>query len=82
MSLSAGAVTLRALLPPSAVLSHFRRENETQVYLPKSQSTMTRADKGQSMPKKLRYIAGLRGGSKTKMAVVQLELELGQPHQH
>jgi len=64
------------------VLSHFRRENETQVYLPKSQSTMTRADKGQSMPKKLRYIAGLRGGSKTKMAVVQLELELGQPHQH
>lgn len=68
--------------PWHAVMSHFRRENETQVYLPKEKGTMTRVDKGQSMPKKLRYMAGLRGGPKAKMSVLSLELDVGQPHQH
>lgn len=42
----------------------------------------TRVNKGQTMPKKLQYVTGLRGAPDTKMKVVRLELELGQPHQH
>jgi hypothetical protein len=38
--------------------------------------------KGQSMPKKLQYVAGLRGAPSVKMNVVRLEMDLGQPHQY
>ncbi|MEW5301170.1 MAG: hypothetical protein WDW36_004046 [Sanguina aurantia] len=48
--------------------SHLRRDNQTQVWLPKQASSQTRVTKGQGMPKKLQ--------------VVQLELDLGQPHQN
>jgi len=63
-------------------LTHFKRENETQVWQPKSAQVQTRVNKGQSMPKKLQYVAGLRGAPNTKMNVVRLDLDLGQPHQH
>jgi hypothetical protein len=33
-------------------------------------------NKGSSVPKKLRYVTGLRGGPDTKMAVVSLELDV------
>jgi hypothetical protein len=53
-----------------------------QVWQPKQSTTQTPVNKGQAMPKKLRYIAGLRGAPSTRMNVVQLQLDLGQPHQH
>lgn len=55
---------------------------QTQVWLPKAATVQTRVDKGQAMPKKLQYVAGLRGAPEVKMNVVRLELDLGQPHQH
>jgi hypothetical protein len=41
--------------------SHFRRENETQVYLPTEHGTQTKRDSGTNPPTKTSYIAGLRG---------------------
>ncbi|KAL6763122.1 hypothetical protein V8C86DRAFT_2507729 [Haematococcus lacustris] len=62
-------------------LSHFKRDAEAQVWQPKEAQVQTRVAKGQSMPKKLQYVTGLRGAPDVKMKVVRLELELGQPHQ-
>ncbi|PNW84338.1 hypothetical protein CHLRE_04g230340v5 [Chlamydomonas reinhardtii] len=62
--------------------SHFKRENETQVWKPREAVVQTRVTKGQAMPRKLQYVAGLRGAADAKMNVVRLELDLGQPHQH
>lgn len=42
-------------------LSHFKRDNTTQVYLPKSQTTQTKRDNSTSVPLPVTYIAGLRG---------------------
>ncbi len=53
-----------------------------QVWLPKQVAQQTRVNKGQAMPKKLRYVAGLRGAPTTKLNVVALQLDLGQPHQY
>jgi len=61
--------------------SHFRRDADTQVWLPKKASTQTAYNKGQSMPQKKRYIAGLRGSPATTMSIVSLDLDVGQPHQ-
>ena len=65
-----------------SALSHFKRDGDTQVWLPKEAQAQTRVNKGQAMPKKLQYVAGLRGTPNTKMNVIRLELDLGQPHQH
>ncbi|GLI70957.1 hypothetical protein VaNZ11_016056 [Volvox africanus] len=62
--------------------SHFKRENETQVWRPREATVQTKVAKGQSMPRKLQYVQGLRGAADVKMNVVRLELDLGQPHQH
>ncbi|KAG1665616.1 hypothetical protein FOA52_011447 [Chlamydomonas sp. UWO 241] len=62
--------------------SHYKRDGDTQVWLPKAATVQTCVDKGQAMPKKLQYVQGLRGAPATKMHVVRLELDLGQPHQH
>ena len=62
-------------------MSHYRREIETQVYLPKAASTQTAIDKGQSMPQKVQYVQGLRGGADKKLNVVNVELDVGQPHE-
>ncbi len=56
--------------------SHFRRESETQVYVPKNQTTQTAKDNGQNPIKKLRYIKGLRGDPNSQMTVVNMELEI------
>lgn len=62
-------------------LSHFRRENTTQVWLPKQSTTQTAVAKGTAMPQLKRYIGGLRGGPEVKMNVVSISLDVGQPHQ-
>lgn len=64
------------------ILTHFKRDNETQVWKPKEAAVQTKVNKGQSMPKKLQYVRGLRGAPDVKMNVVRLDLDLGQPHQH
>lgn len=53
-----------------------------QVWKPKEATVQTRVNKGQAMPRKLQYVAGLRGAPDVKMNVVRLDLDLGQPHQH
>ena len=65
-----------------SALSHFKRDGDTQVWLPKDALVQTRVDKGQSMPKKLQFVSGLRGSPNVKMNVIRLEMDLGQPHQH
>jgi hypothetical protein len=42
-------------------LSHFRRENDSQVYLPKTKVTQTRKDGSTQPPIITQYVAGLRG---------------------
>lgn len=42
------------------ILSHFRRENETQVYLPKDQSVNTTVSKGTNLSIPKSYVSGLR----------------------
>ncbi|CAJ1398937.1 unnamed protein product [Effrenium voratum] len=42
-------------------LSHLRRENETQVYLPKEAATNTTASRGTNPPRLKKYFTGLRG---------------------
>jgi hypothetical protein len=41
--------------------SHFRRENDSQVYLPKVKVTQTRLDKGTHAPQVTQYVQGLLG---------------------
>jgi YHS domain-containing protein len=63
-------------------LSHFRRACQTQTWAPKQNETQTLVEKATAMPKKVRYVGGLRGApSEAKMHVVSLELDLGQPHE-
>lgn len=45
--------------------SHFRRNGETQVYLPKIKSTQTGISKGTNPIRVKNYITGLRGGKKS-----------------
>lgn len=52
-------------------LSHFRRENEMQVYLPKVQATQTLLDAAVQPPRVARYIKGLRGTTDSKIEVVE-----------
>ena len=64
------------------LVSGFRRDAESQYWVQKVSTTQTAANKGQSMSKKMRYVRGLRGDPvATKMNIVSLELDLGQPHQ-
>mmetsp|Transcript_58570 Transcript_58570/g.137604 ORF Transcript_58570/g.137604 Transcript_58570/m.137604 type:complete len:640 (-) Transcript_58570:336-2255(-) len=58
------------------VHSHFRRENETQVYLPKQGVTQTATERGTRPVQHLRYVSGLRGHPDQEMAVVQVDLDL------
>lgn len=52
-------------------LSHFRRENDTQVYLPKENWTQSKRDQMTSIPKPSTYITGLRGNmDETNSAVI------------
>eukprot|EP01112_Ceratiomyxa_fruticulosa_P016341 TRINITY_DN491_c0_g2_i1.p1 TRINITY_DN491_c0_g2~~TRINITY_DN491_c0_g2_i1.p1 ORF type:complete len:254 (-),score=69.60 TRINITY_DN491_c0_g2_i1:211-972(-) len=58
--------------------SNFRRDAQTQIYVPKANETQTGINKGTSVPKKVNYVGGIRGDpQKTKkLNVVKLELDL------
>ena len=57
-------------------ISHFRRQSQAQTYPKKDKGEQTLIETGTSMPKKVRYIAGLRGDSITKPKVVTMTLNL------
>ena len=63
----------------SSALSHFKRDVYTQDWLPNDVLVQNKVNK---MPKKLQYVAGLRGSPTVKMNVIRLDMDLGQPHQH
>ena len=46
--------------------SHFRRDNETQVYLPREKASQTKRDAGSNPPVVTTYVAGLRGKAEGK----------------
>ena len=60
--------------------SHFTRDNASQVYQPKAQTTQTRKDRGTNPPVTTLYIKGLRGDAESKVETVQLKTDLlGNP---
>jgi hypothetical protein len=56
-------------------LSHLRRENETQVYLPKDQTTNTVVNSGTNPPRWKKYHTGMRGEPQP-MKVVDVRFDL------
>lgn len=56
-------------------LSHLRRENESQVYLPKDVATNTTASRGTNPPRFRKYYTGLRGEPQP-MKVTELKFDL------
>ncbi|XP_015476251.1 cilia- and flagella-associated protein 206 isoform X3 [Parus major] len=55
-------------------LSHMRRENFTQVYLPKDVGTQTKRDNSTNVPKPQIFLKGLRGGSSPTTHMVTVDL--------
>ncbi|XP_071892298.1 cilia- and flagella-associated protein 206 isoform X2 [Anas platyrhynchos] len=55
-------------------LSHLRRENSTQVYLPKDVSTQTKHENSSNVPRPQIFLAGLRGGSSAPTRMVKVDL--------
>ncbi|XP_056199200.1 cilia- and flagella-associated protein 206 [Falco biarmicus] len=55
-------------------LSHMRRENSTQVYLPKDVSTQTKRDNSSNVPRPQIFLKGLRGGSTPTTHMVKVDL--------
>jgi len=55
--------------------SAFRREQESQVYLPKESTTMTGISTGTAAPISRNYIAGLRGSPDEQMRLVNLTVD-------
>ncbi|XP_071404819.1 cilia- and flagella-associated protein 206 isoform X1 [Pithys albifrons albifrons] len=55
-------------------LSHMKRENFTQVYLPKAVSTQTKRDNSSNVPKPQIFLKGLRGGSSPTTHMVKVDL--------
>ena len=55
--------------------SAFRRETETQVYLPKEDGTMTGVSTATQPPLSRNYIAGLRGAPDATMELVNLTID-------
>jgi hypothetical protein len=49
--------------------SHFRRDNNTQVYLPREKASQTRRDRGVNPPTVTTYMAGLRGQQSNKLKI-------------
>ncbi|XP_074642939.1 cilia- and flagella-associated protein 206-like isoform X2 [Tubulanus polymorphus] len=62
-------------------LSNLRRDNVTQVYLPKDQYSQTKQDNYTNVPKPQVFLAGLRGGGlskPTEMTKVDLTIDVDQ----
>jgi len=62
-------------------LSHFKRDSETMVWLPKESVTQTAKQSGTSMPQKKLYIQGLRGAPDERMRVNHVDIDLGQDYE-
>ena len=56
--------------------SHMRRENDSQVYLPRTKSTMTKTSTGTNVARKITYVKGLRGEGIKDVSRVNLSLEV------
>jgi hypothetical protein len=52
-------------------LSHFRRDNDSQVHPPKEQTTQTLVDAAVQPPRVVQYVKGLRGTKTSELDVVQ-----------
>lgn len=52
-------------------LSHFRRDNDTQIYLPKTQTTQTLVDSAVQPPRMARFVKGLRGTASSETQTVE-----------
>lgn len=61
-------------------LSNYRRDNVSQVYLPKEEATQTKRESSTNVPKPSTFISGLRGcnSTKTTMTMVDLTLDVDQ----
>ncbi|XP_065649778.1 cilia- and flagella-associated protein 206 isoform X3 [Hydra vulgaris] len=61
-------------------LSHFRRDNISQVYLPKDTDTQTSHESSTNVPKHATFLSGLRGcqSKRTNMAKVDLTVDIEQ----
>ncbi|XP_074720834.1 cilia- and flagella-associated protein 206 isoform X1 [Strix uralensis] len=55
-------------------LSHMRRQNSTQVYLPKDVSTQTKRDNSSNVPRPQIFLEGLQGGSSPTTHMVRVDL--------
>uniref|UniRef100_A0A8C4RQ69 Cilia- and flagella-associated protein 206 n=1 Tax=Erpetoichthys calabaricus TaxID=27687 RepID=A0A8C4RQ69_ERPCA len=55
-------------------LSHLRRDNTSQVYLPKHMATQTKATGTSNVPQPKIYLAGLRGGMSKTTQMVKMNL--------
>ncbi|XP_065183726.1 cilia- and flagella-associated protein 206-like [Sycon ciliatum] len=55
-------------------LSYHRRDADTQVYLPKEQTTQTRRQKNTDVPKPAVYVAGLRGSEQNMAQPAKYDL--------
>ncbi|NXL27203.1 CF206 protein, partial [Glaucidium brasilianum] len=55
-------------------LSHMRRQNSTQVYLPKDVSTQTKCDNSSNVPRPQIFLEGLQGGSSPTTHMVKVDL--------
>ncbi|NWU90360.1 CF206 protein, partial [Upupa epops] len=55
-------------------LSHLRRDNCTQVYLPKDVGTQTKRDNSSNVPTPQVFLKGLRGGSSPTTRMVRVDL--------
>ncbi|XP_067150120.1 cilia- and flagella-associated protein 206 [Apteryx mantelli] len=55
-------------------LSHMRRENSTQVYLPKDVGTQTKRENSSNVPRPQIFLEGLRGGSSPTTHMVKVDL--------
>jgi len=56
--------------------SNYRRNNITQVYLPKEVDTQTKLENSTSVPKPSVYIAGLRGCDSTRTVMHKVDLTM------
>uniref|UniRef100_A0A0G4EZJ4 Cilia- and flagella-associated protein 206 n=1 Tax=Chromera velia CCMP2878 TaxID=1169474 RepID=A0A0G4EZJ4_9ALVE len=66
----------RSTKDSQTVLSNFRRENETQVWLKKHEATSTPQEVGTNPPVMKRYLRGLRGEYNLKPRIVDICFEL------
>jgi hypothetical protein len=82
-ALKLASLQTKATRGAQTAASGFRRDAESQYWVAKVAASQTPVSKGQAMPRQLRYVKGLRGDPvTTKMSVVSMELDLGQPHQY